>query len=209
MRQDDVTRIYQRNAAWYDLMHNPMERLAVGRWRSRALEGLTGSMLELGVGTGANFRHYGRPTRLTAIAPSPRMLDRARRRADRLGVSVGFVQAGAERLPFADATFAAVVATFVFCSIAEPRRGVKEARRVLKPGGALRLLEHQRPPGALLGRVFDALDPLARRLTGASINRETDALVRSAGFPDALSLPLDGIRIVRLITARAREEPGS
>ena len=83
MRRDDVTRIYQRNAAWYDLMHGPMERLAVGRWRSRALEGLSGSVLELGVGTGANFRHHGRPTRLTAMDPSPRMLDRARPRRSR------------------------------------------------------------------------------------------------------------------------------
>jgi phosphatidylethanolamine/phosphatidyl-N-methylethanolamine N-methyltransferase len=209
MRQDDVTRIYQRNAAWYDLMHGPLERMAVGRWRSRALEGLTGRVLELGVGTGASFRHYGPEAHITAADPSTRMLDRTRRRADRLGISVELVQAGAERLPFADATFDAVVGTFVFCSIAEPRRGVEEARRVLKPGGALRLLEHQRPPGALLGRAFDVVDPLARRLTGASITRETDALVRSAGFPDARSLPLDRLRIVRLIIARARKYPGS
>ena len=190
-------------------MHGPLERMPVGRWRSRALEGLTGRVLELGVGTGANLGYYAPEVRVTGVDPSSRMLDRARRRADRLGISVELVAAGAERLPFADATFDAVVATFVFCSVAEPRRGVEEARRVLKPGGAFRLLEHQRPAGALLGRVFDAFDPLARRLTGASINRETDALVRSAGFPDARSLPLDGLRVVRLIIARAREAPGA
>jgi phosphatidylethanolamine/phosphatidyl-N-methylethanolamine N-methyltransferase len=208
MRQDDVTRIYQRNAGCYDLIHGPLERLALGRWRSRTLAGLTGRVLELGVGTGANFRHYGPEALVTAVDPSSRMVDRARRRADRLGMAVELVRAGAERLPFPDATFDAVVATFVFCSVAEPRRGIEEARRVLKPGGALRLLEHQRPPAELLGRVFDLLDPLARRLTGASINRETDALVRRGGFPNALSVPLDGMRIVRLIIARARSGPG-
>ena len=157
----------------------------MGRWRSRALEGLTGRVLELVVGTGTNLGHYGPGAHITAVDPSPRMLDRARRRADRLGISVELVQAGAERLPLAEATFDAVVATFVFCSVAEPRRGVEEARRVLEPGGPLRLLEHQWPTGALLGRVVDTFDPLARRLTGTSITRETDALLRSAGFPDA------------------------
>lgn len=208
MQQDDITRIYQRNAAWYDAMHGPLEPLAVGRWRSRTLTGLRGRVLELGVGTGANFRYYAPEARVTGVDPSSRMLDRARRRARRLGMAVELFMVGAERLPFDDATFDAVVATFVFCSIAEPRRGVEEARRVLKPGGVLRLLEHQRPPGALLGRVFDVVDPLARRLTGASITRETDALVRSAGFPDARSLPLDRLHIVRLIIAGAIDEPG-
>ncbi len=149
--------------------------------RERVVGGARGRILEIGVGTGRNLNLYPEEADLTAIDLSGRMLEGARKRTRAAGLSVDLQQADAEALPFADATFDTVTATCVFCSVADPVRGLKEARRVLKPDGELRLLEHVRPSNPLLGRVFDWLSPLTRRLMGPEINRRTEANVESAG----------------------------
>ncbi|AEB11773.1 class I SAM-dependent methyltransferase [Marinithermus hydrothermalis] len=208
MRQDEVTRIYNRNALVYDLMEAPMERLAFGRWRPLLFQELKGKVLEVGVGTGKNLPYYPSSVEVVAVDPSPAMLERARRRAQRLGVVVDLRQVDAQRLPFEDGSFDAVVASFVFCSVADPVAGLREALRVLRPGGELRLLEHLRPPQPALARVFDWFNPLAVRLTGANINRRTDENVRAAGFAQVRSRPLDRLGIVRLIMARKEDGRG-
>ncbi|MDP6511454.1 MAG: methyltransferase domain-containing protein [Dehalococcoidia bacterium] len=81
----------------------------------------------------------------------------------------------AQALSFPCSSFDTVVATYVFCSVPEPVTGLKQAREVLKPGGRLVLLEHVRLPG-LLGRVLDWLNPLAIRLMGSNINRNTEPM---------------------------------
>jgi ubiquinone/menaquinone biosynthesis C-methylase UbiE/copper chaperone CopZ len=202
VRQEDVTRIYDRNALCYDLMQGPMERLGARNWRPLLFRDLAGRVLELGVGTGKNLPHYPRDAEVTAIDPAPRMLDKARKQALKLGVTAELRQADSQRLPFPDNSFDAAVASFVFCSVADPVKGLKEALRVLKPGGELRLLEHQRPAQPLLARGFDLLNPLAVRVTGANINRRTDDNVRRVGFAGVRSEALDRLGIVRLITAR-------
>jgi ubiquinone/menaquinone biosynthesis C-methylase UbiE len=133
------------------------------------------------------------------------MLELARRQAAEHNVEVELLQADAQQLPFPDDSFDVVVASFVFCSVADPLVGLDEALRVLKPDGQLRLLEHQRPPQRLLARFFDLANPLAVRLTGANINRRTDENVRLAGFKEVRSTPLDRLGIVRLITAEKQE----
>ncbi len=94
-----------------------------------------------------------------------------------------------------------VVATTVFCSVADPIKGLRELHRVLKPDGQLRLLEHQRPPGRLLAKLFDWLNPLFVMLSGANINRTTDANVALSGFTGVRSKKLGPLGIVRFITA--------
>src|SRR5947208_7326754 len=71
-------------------------------------------------------------------------------------VPITFTPAPVEELPFADKTFYSAVVTQVFCSVANPVRGFREIRRVLKPGATLLLLEHVRAQGALAARMQDA-----------------------------------------------------
>jgi ubiquinone/menaquinone biosynthesis C-methylase UbiE len=94
---------------------------------------------------------------------------------------VRLVQARAERLPFADASFDAAFATLVFCSVTSQPEAFAELRRVVRPGGIVVLVEHVRPPG-LLGYVFDALSRLTVALIDDHFNRRTAQEAARAGL---------------------------
>lgn len=166
-------------SAWlYDLMMRPLERAGLSRARTRLAGNVRGRVLELGAGTGRLFASYPAPP-LAAIDIDGAALRRARLRDPR----VALVQADAEALPFREGSFDAAVSSLCLCSVPRPAAALSEARRVLKPGGELRLLEHVRPPGPILGRLFDGLTPLWSRLSGGcQLNRRTAELVAPAGF---------------------------
>jgi ubiquinone/menaquinone biosynthesis C-methylase UbiE len=89
----------------------------------------------------------------------------------------------AEALPFRSGAFDTVVSGLVFCSVAEPRRGLAEVRRVLRPEGTLRMLEHVRSTRPWQARLQDRVQPVWTRLTGGCHpNRETERAVEAAGF---------------------------
>lgn len=106
-----------------------------------------------------------------------------------------------EHLAFADATFDTVLATFVFCSVPDPARGLAEVRRVCRPEGRVVLLEHVRSEHPLLGIMMDLLNPLARYLVGDNINRRTVAAVEAAGCHLLRVQDVAG-PLVKLIVAR-------
>jgi SAM-dependent methyltransferase len=107
-----------------------LERLIFRRLRRRVFPGLRGDVLELGVGTGVNLPLYGARARVTGCDASEGGLGWAARRKTRSPVTL--VRADAQRLPFADGSFDVVTGSLVFCSIADPARGLAEARRVLR-----------------------------------------------------------------------------
>lgn len=196
-----LVRRWDANARRYDRMLALEERFIGRRLRPRlwARAG-TGKVLELGIGTGANLPYYPPGAEVTGVDISGEMLSRARDKAQRTGTPVSLHQMDAQSLAFPSDSFDAVVSTWVFCSVPDPVQGLREARRMLKPGGRLLMLEHVRGPG-VLGRVMDWLNPLVVRLTGTSINRDTVANVRKAG------LEVEEVRsflfgIVKLIVAR-------
>ncbi|MGD2127495.1 MAG: class I SAM-dependent methyltransferase, partial [Desulfobacteraceae bacterium] len=143
---------YDRIAFFYDFLEAPMERLKFALWRTRLKERIVGNRaLEVGVGTGKNLPYYPPDVKITAIDFSPRMLKRARQRASALGLEVPLWKMDVQHLGFRDRSFDTILATFVFCSVPDPVVGLKELRRVCKPGGRLLLLEHMRPGNPVLG----------------------------------------------------------
>jgi SAM-dependent methyltransferase len=96
---------------------------------------------------------------------------------------VPLVRARAEALPFHDGAFDTVVNGLVFCSVSDPPRGLAEVRRVLRPGGVLRMLEHVRASGRVAAWLQDRTQPVWTWFTGGCHpNRDTEAAVAAAGF---------------------------
>jgi ubiquinone/menaquinone biosynthesis C-methylase UbiE len=172
--------VFDRLSSVYDRGMLPLEWLIFRRLRRRTFPSLHGDVLELGVGTGVNLPLYGPQARVTACDASGAMLDWAARRRTRGRVLL--IQANVQRLPFADSSFDAVTSSLVFCSVADPARGLAEARRVLRPGGWLVLLEHTRGSG-LGAWLTDTFHPLWHTWSrDCHLNRETAQNVAEAGF---------------------------
>lgn len=193
---------YDRIAAVYDWMEWFVERSSFQKWRQRLWSQVSaGKVLEVGVGTGKNMPFYPSGARVTAIDLSPRMLERAARRAQALGREVELQLMDVQHLEFPDDTFDTAVATFVFCSVPDPVRGLRELGRVVRPGGDIWLLEHVRIDRPPIGTLMDVLNPLVVRVVGANINRRTVENVRRAGLEIVAVENLRG-ELVKLIHAR-------
>jgi ubiquinone/menaquinone biosynthesis C-methylase UbiE len=170
-------------AVYWDRMTR-MESRALQKLRDDTVAGLFGRVLEIGAGTGANFRRYpDTVTDLVATEPDPHMIERARKHAAELGRPIELHQAPAEELPFEDASFDAVVSILVLCSVTDLPNALGEIRRVLKPGGQLRFIEHVRFDGAVGGAFQDLMAPAWRWLgAGCNPNRRTAVAITEAGF---------------------------
>lgn len=131
-----------------------------------------GEVLEIGVGTGRNLMHYRSGVRITGIDISPGMLRIARRRARALGREVELLAEDAQALEFSDQRFDTVVFSLVLCSVPDPRRAVREAVRVLRPGGRVIMLEHVRSGVPAVRLVQQLIDPVSVRLQGDHLMRE-------------------------------------
>ncbi len=170
-------------AAIYDRMMASEERKVFGAIREEMLKDVTGEVLEIGAGTGANFKYYRNGAHITAIEPDPYMLERARRRAAEASANIELHQVAAEELPFADATFDFVIDTLVLCSVRDPRRALAEMRRVLKPGGELRLYEHIRYKNPIGAISQDIISPVWQWFgAGCRPNRDTERFLRETDF---------------------------
>lgn len=181
--QGAVTRAYDRLARVYDIYDAPMDWLGgVHRRRRRMLGRARGEVLEVGIGTGRNIKLYRDDVQLTGIDISEGMLAQARRKLRRAERSVELREADVQELPFGSDSFDTVTATCVFCSVADPVRGLAEVARVCRPEGRVLLVEHVRPRNRLLGWIADRLSPLTRRLFGPEINRRTEENVAAAGL---------------------------
>lgn len=173
---------YTRRHRSYDLSAHVVD-LFVGRApRARLFASCTGRLLEVGVGTGVNFRYYPSGVEAHAIDLTPAMVGVAQRRAFALGLTVAVQQMDVCALDYPDGYFDRVVASCVFCSVPDPVAGLRELRRVVRAGGEIRLLEHMRPDLPLLGRIFDGLDGLLYRWMGFHIARRTLENIAAAGL---------------------------
>lgn len=174
---------YDRISPLYDLMEAILERLAFSTWRRRVFDIVSGDrILEVGVGTGKNFDLYPDDKSITAIDFSPGMLNKARKRAERLGVHVDLHEMDVEQLQLPGHSYDTILATFVFCSVPDPVKGLREIGKVCKKSGKIILLEHVRPGNRVLGKVFDLFNRVTVRMMGVHINRETIANIERAGL---------------------------
>lgn len=171
--------IYDKFAKGYDKILAPFEKRFLEKWRKETLFFLpeNAQILEVGAGTGANFKFYPNAKSAVASEISIKMLELAREKTD----SIKLVQADAENLPFAANSFDAAFATLVFCSIPKPEIAFAELQGIVKNGGKIILLEHVRPKG-FLGYFFDFVNVFSIFLIEDCFNRETAKLAEKSGL---------------------------
>jgi len=160
-------------------MSETIERAWSDDWRAWVTDKARGVVLEIGAGDGVNFPYYHTDALVIATEPDTESVELITEYEDNVTVA----QASAEELPFPDASFDAVVGTLVFCTIPDAALALQEVKRVLKPGGSIRLVEHVRAKNPLGRALMHAANPAWHWMTGGcNINRDTLSAVRAAGF---------------------------
>jgi SAM-dependent methyltransferase len=162
------------------------ERKGADALRMRLVDGLAGRVVEVGAGTGIQFRHYpGAVTDVIAIEPDPTLRAMALDAAAKAPVPVRVLAGVAEGLPLADGAVDAGVCAGVLCSIEDPAAALRDLARVIRPGGELRFYEHVRSSrrrAAALQRGLDASGIWRRAMGGCHAARRTDAAIAAVGF---------------------------
>lgn len=177
-----IREIHDKTAPRYDRQISFFERVLFGGGREWVCSRADGEVLEIAAGTGRNLPHYPANVKLTATELSPEMLAIARRRAEELSHPADLRLGDAQELEFDDESFDAVVCTLALCTIPDPGRAVAEARRVLRPGGRLLLLEHVRSPVLPVRMVQRLIEPLTVRFEGDHQTREPLDYLKPEGF---------------------------
>jgi len=172
-----------RTARRLDLVMRAADRAGVRMARTRIAGAAHGDVLEIGIGTGSNLEVYADAVVVHGLDPSAPALSIARGRARRSDRAVALVQGDAGALPYPDATFDTVVATFVLCSVGDVGRSLAEARRVLRAGGTIRLLEHARSRHGVVAAIqARSASAWARASGGCRLDHDVIGAVRAAGL---------------------------
>jgi ubiquinone/menaquinone biosynthesis C-methylase UbiE len=161
-----------------------MRNKEVKRYRGKLIPAAAGEVLEIGAGSGLNLPFYGAQVRrLHALEPSEALLRMASRRLPGAPFPVDLLQGSAEEIPLADGSVDTVVTTWTLCSIPDVAKALREARRVLRPGGSLLFVEHGHAPDASVAAWQRRIEPLWKPLAGGChLTRRIDRLIREAGF---------------------------
>jgi phosphatidylethanolamine/phosphatidyl-N-methylethanolamine N-methyltransferase len=160
VENDFVARVYEKLASIYDFTFGPT--LHPGRLEAIERMGIeTGDrVLEVGVGTGINATLYPRDCAVTGIDLSDSMLEKARERVARKGITnVRLLEMDAADIKFADGSFDIVYAPYLISVVPDPVAVAREMSRVCRPGGKIIFLNNFRSPNRLLAWVERAISP--------------------------------------------------
>ena len=149
------------------------------QYRQELLAQVQGKILEIGFGTGLNLPHYpATVTQITTVDPNPGMQKLARSRIAASEIAVDYHVLNGENLPFADASFDAVVCTWTLCSIPQVDRAIAQVYRLLKPEGQFLFIEHGLSPDSQVQTWQNRLTPIQKVIAdGCHLNRNIQTLV--------------------------------
>lgn len=167
-------------AAVYDTFMVPGDKLGFEQVRKSVAKKATGRVLEIGAGTGLNFRFFDNASCIFAIEPDKFMLKRA---IKRIRNCAALVQAEAEQIPFPDNSFDTVISTLTFCTIRNPLRAVAEIRRVLRSYGRFYFAEHPIAEHRIIAKAEKVLTPVWKKLAaGCHLDRDIVSYFEDGGL---------------------------
>lgn len=194
-------RKWDKAAGSFDLINGRGPEYRWAPFKRELFSAMNGKILFLAVGTGLDIQFFPPAHDITGIDISPKMLDKARQRADDYPGQMQLREMDVHELDFDSASFDQVFTSCTFCSVPDPVHGLQQLRRVLKPGGHLRMFEHTGSSYFPFNLMLNLMTPLSRYV-GPEMNRPTVANVERAGFrvTEVNNLFLD---VVKTITALA------
>jgi ubiquinone/menaquinone biosynthesis C-methylase UbiE len=198
---EKIRRSFDRGAGAYDRWMGLTERILRDA-RHAVGAGVTGRVLDAGIGSGLSLEHYPAGIVVDGVDLSPEMMARARIRADRLGLEVRLHEMDAQHLDFADDTFDSVAFNLCLCTVPDPEAAVREAIRVAKPGVPMLFVEHVRSHLLPVALLQEAITPITVRAAADYFNRRTAETIRRAGVEDLTVKPF-AMGFSNLIKGRA------
>ncbi len=164
--------------------------------RRKVVPQASGQILEIGIGTGLNLKHYDpeKVEKVIGLDPSEASWEIARKNNPDINFPLEFVGLPGEEIPLQDDSIDTVLITFTLCTIPDPVKALEGMRRVLKPGGKLIFAEHGRAPDENVRKWQNRINPLWKFLCGGcNLNRDIPDLLQQGGFSvtqmDTMYLP--------------------
>ncbi|MDD9967031.1 MAG: class I SAM-dependent methyltransferase [Myxococcales bacterium] len=153
--------------------------------RNKVVPNATGTVLEVGFGSGLNLPYYDadKVTRLFALEPSEGMRRKAAPRLAGVPFPIEFLDLPGEEIPLDDRSVDAVVITYTLCTVPNALEAIRQVRRVLKPGGLVHFCEHGAAPDNAVRRTQSRLNPLWKLIGGGChLDRDIPALLEQGGL---------------------------
>lgn len=158
---------------------------AISKQREKVVPLAHGKVLEIGIGSGLNLKHYDQAKleELHGLDPAMEMHRLAKKRMAKSGLDVELVGLPAEQIPMEDHSFDSIVCTYTLCTIPDPVQALREMRRVLKPEGQLLFCEHGKAPDASVAKWQDKLNNAWGKIAGGcNMNRPIPSILEEGGF---------------------------
>lgn len=182
LTQKQIIEKYDAFAKKYNRSESFIEFLILNRLRKLLFKDLRGKILEIGVGTGKNFKYYSSDSKITAIDSSNEMIKIARRESEKYGLKVDFIEGSADKFPFRKNSFNFVVDSLGLCTYPDKIRVLKEMKRVCKKNGKIILLEHGLSKYSFVKKVQYKLRNFQMSFLGCDLIIDPSDLVRKSGL---------------------------
>ena len=154
------------------------------KFRREVARDLTGTVVEIGFGSGKNIPFYPETASLVyAVEPSALAGRLAAKRIEESTIPIRHIGLDGQAIPLEPGVCDSALVTFTLCTGPDPDQALSELFRVLRPGGTIHFLEHGIAPDPSVAKWQHRIDPIERRIAdGCELTRDPKTMVAAAGF---------------------------